>query len=127
MGRRKRDNKEIGNAPTSAYVKRTAQESFDPHGFYCETVYALGRRTQGRSSIRGVRKLFLRVRRTVAKNGRRRRRHRGRVVHIHTPYFRELFVVPTDGQRAPRLAQGRSMTKIKRDGLSVAYEMTRAI
>jgi putative iron-dependent peroxidase len=33
IGRRKRDNKELGNAPTSAHVKRTAQESFDPTAF----------------------------------------------------------------------------------------------
>jgi len=33
IGRRKRDNKELGNAPPSAHVKRTAQESFDPAAF----------------------------------------------------------------------------------------------
>jgi porphyrinogen peroxidase len=33
IGRRKRDNKELGNAPASAHVKRTAQESFDPTAF----------------------------------------------------------------------------------------------
>jgi len=30
IGRRKRDNKELGSAPASAHVKRTAQESFTP-------------------------------------------------------------------------------------------------
>ena len=33
MGRRKTDNKELGNAPPSAHVKRTAQESFSPEAF----------------------------------------------------------------------------------------------
>ena len=33
IGRRKRDNKELGNAPAFAHVKRTAQESFDPAAF----------------------------------------------------------------------------------------------
>ena len=33
IGRRKRDNKELGKAPASAHVKRTAQESFDPTAF----------------------------------------------------------------------------------------------
>jgi putative iron-dependent peroxidase len=33
IGRRKRDNKELGRAPASAHVKRTAQESFDPAAF----------------------------------------------------------------------------------------------
>ena len=33
IGRRKRDNKELGSAPASAHVKRTAQESFDPTAF----------------------------------------------------------------------------------------------
>ena len=33
IGRRKRDNKELGNALASAHVKRTAQESFNPAAF----------------------------------------------------------------------------------------------
>jgi len=33
IGRRRRDNKELGNAPASAHVKRTAQESFTPESF----------------------------------------------------------------------------------------------
>lgn len=33
FGRRKRDNEEIDDAPPSAHVKRTAQESFDPEAF----------------------------------------------------------------------------------------------
>jgi putative iron-dependent peroxidase len=33
IGRRKRDNEEIANAPYSAHVKRTAQESFTPEAF----------------------------------------------------------------------------------------------
>ncbi len=33
IGRRKTDNKEIGNAPPSAHVKRTTQESFSPEAF----------------------------------------------------------------------------------------------
>jgi len=33
VGRRKRDNKELGGAPPSAHVKRTAQESFSPEAF----------------------------------------------------------------------------------------------
>ena len=33
IGRRKRDNVELGNAPASAHVKRTAQENFDPEAF----------------------------------------------------------------------------------------------
>lgn len=33
IGRRKRDDVELGNAPSSAHVKRTAQESFDPEAF----------------------------------------------------------------------------------------------
>ncbi len=33
FGRRKRDNKELGSAPPSAHVKRTAQESFTPEAF----------------------------------------------------------------------------------------------
>ena len=33
IGRRKSDNEEIDNAPASAHVKRTAQESFDPEAF----------------------------------------------------------------------------------------------
>jgi putative iron-dependent peroxidase len=33
IGRRKHDNKELGNAPSSAHVKRTAQESFNPAAF----------------------------------------------------------------------------------------------
>lgn len=33
IGRRKRDNKELGRAPASAHVKRTAQESFSPEAF----------------------------------------------------------------------------------------------
>jgi putative iron-dependent peroxidase len=33
IGRRKRDNKELRNAPASAHVKRTAQESFEPAAF----------------------------------------------------------------------------------------------
>jgi putative iron-dependent peroxidase len=33
IGRRKRDNEEIEDAPPAAHVKRTAQESFDPEAF----------------------------------------------------------------------------------------------
>jgi putative iron-dependent peroxidase len=33
IGRRKRDNEELDDAPPSAHVKRTAQESFDPEAF----------------------------------------------------------------------------------------------
>ncbi|MBF0110222.1 MAG: Dyp-type peroxidase [Magnetococcales bacterium] len=33
IGRRRDDNEEIGDAPQSAHVKRTAQESFDPTAF----------------------------------------------------------------------------------------------
>lgn len=33
VGRRKRDNEELADAPASAHVKRTAQESFDPEAF----------------------------------------------------------------------------------------------
>ena len=33
IGRRRSDNEEIGNAPASAHVKRTAQESFSPEAF----------------------------------------------------------------------------------------------
>ena len=33
IGRRRRDNVELDNAPISAHVKRTAQESFDPEAF----------------------------------------------------------------------------------------------
>ena len=33
MGRRKSDNEELEDAPPSAHVKRTAQESFDPEAF----------------------------------------------------------------------------------------------
>lgn len=33
FGRRKSDNEEFASAPTSAHVKRTAQESFDPEAF----------------------------------------------------------------------------------------------
>lgn len=33
IGRRRRDNKELVNAPASAHVKRTAQESFTPEAF----------------------------------------------------------------------------------------------
>ena len=33
FGRRRRDNEEIGDAPPSAHVKRTAQESFEPEAF----------------------------------------------------------------------------------------------
>ena len=33
IGRRRKDNKELGNAPASAHVKRTAQESFTPEAF----------------------------------------------------------------------------------------------
>jgi putative iron-dependent peroxidase len=33
IGRRQRDNEELENAPASAHVKRTAQESFDPEAF----------------------------------------------------------------------------------------------
>ena len=33
VGRRRSDNEELGNAPESAHVKRTAQESFTPEAF----------------------------------------------------------------------------------------------
>jgi putative iron-dependent peroxidase len=33
IGRRRSDNEEIDEAPPSAHVKRTAQESFDPEAF----------------------------------------------------------------------------------------------
>lgn len=33
IGRRRSDNEELGEAPASAHVKRTAQESFDPEAF----------------------------------------------------------------------------------------------
>lgn len=33
MGRRREDNEELDDAPASAHVKRTAQESFDPEAF----------------------------------------------------------------------------------------------
>jgi putative iron-dependent peroxidase len=33
IGRRRSDNEELGDAPMSAHVKRTAQESFDPDAF----------------------------------------------------------------------------------------------
>lgn len=33
IGRRKRDNEELKDAPESSHVKRTAQESFDPEAF----------------------------------------------------------------------------------------------
>ncbi len=33
MGRRHRDNEELADAPASAHVKRTAQESFEPEAF----------------------------------------------------------------------------------------------
>lgn len=33
IGRRRSDNEELDDAPESAHVKRTAQESFDPEAF----------------------------------------------------------------------------------------------
>ncbi len=33
VGRRRRDNKELADAPASAHVKRTAQENFEPEAF----------------------------------------------------------------------------------------------
>ncbi|MBX3664930.1 MAG: Dyp-type peroxidase [Burkholderiales bacterium] len=33
VGRRRSDNEELGNAPESAHVKRTAQENFEPEAF----------------------------------------------------------------------------------------------
>lgn len=33
IGRRREDNEELDDAPESAHVKRSAQESFDPHAF----------------------------------------------------------------------------------------------
>ena len=33
IGRRRSDNEELDDAPPSAHVKRTAQESFDPEAF----------------------------------------------------------------------------------------------
>lgn len=42
IGRRKSDNAEIDDAPASAHVKRTAQESFDPEAFVLRRSIALG-------------------------------------------------------------------------------------
>jgi putative iron-dependent peroxidase len=42
IGRRKSDNEEIDDAPASAHVKRTAQESFDPEAFVLRRSIALG-------------------------------------------------------------------------------------
>jgi putative iron-dependent peroxidase len=33
IGRRRKDNEELGDAPSSAHVRRTAQESFEPEAF----------------------------------------------------------------------------------------------
>lgn len=52
IGRRKTDNEELGEAPPSAHVKRTAQESFDP------AVFVL-RRSMPWADERGAGLLFL--------------------------------------------------------------------
>ena len=42
FGRRRDDNEEIADAPPSAHVKRTAQESFEPEAFVLRRLSALG-------------------------------------------------------------------------------------
>jgi len=42
FGRRRDDNEEIADAPPSAHVKRTAQESFEPEAFVLRRLSAIG-------------------------------------------------------------------------------------
>ena len=46
IGRRLRDNEELGHAPASAHVKRTAQESFEPPAFVLRRSMPWARDTQ---------------------------------------------------------------------------------
>lgn len=47
IGRRRKDNKELGGAPASAHVKRTAQESFSPEAFVWRRSMPWADTTQG--------------------------------------------------------------------------------
>lgn len=47
VGRRRSDNEELDNAPASAHVKRTAQESFSPEAFILRRSMAWAEGTQG--------------------------------------------------------------------------------
>lgn len=52
IGRRRSDNEELPDAPSSAHVKRTAQESFDPEAFVV-------RRSMPWSDVRGAGLVFV--------------------------------------------------------------------
>jgi putative iron-dependent peroxidase len=47
IGRRRTDNEELADAPPSAHVKRTAQESFDPEAFVFRRSMPWGNGTEG--------------------------------------------------------------------------------
>jgi putative iron-dependent peroxidase len=94
VGRRRRDNHELDDAPASAHVKRTAQESFKPEAFVLRRSMPWAAGAPGRADVRGLRQVLRRLRGADAAHGGPGRRHRRCDVPDFPAGHRRLFLVP---------------------------------
>jgi putative iron-dependent peroxidase len=97
IGRRLSDNEELDDAPVSAHIKRTAQESFDPEAFVV-------RRSMPWVDVGGEGLMFVAFGKSLDAFDAQLRRMTGQENHrrplpFHASDFRKLFLVSTYFER----------------------------
>ena len=95
IGRRRSDNEEIEDAPDSAHVKRTAQESFEPEAFVVRQSMPWADPDGGGPRLRFLRADTGRVRGATHADGWPRRRHRRWSVPLLPSGIRGVLLVPS--------------------------------
>ena len=94
IGRRMSDNEELDDAPDSAHVKRTAQESFDPQAFVVRRSMPRGGRQWRRFDVCRLRQIVGCLRGATAPHDRARGWLHRRALPVYAPDLRQLFLVP---------------------------------
>ena len=101
IGRRIKDNMELPDAPASAHVKRTAQESFEPAAFMWRRSQPWANNRRAGAGIHRLWRLARSVRADDGAHGGSRRRGPGRPVHVLAAGQWRLLLVPADENRPP--------------------------
>ena len=96
IGRRLNDNEELEEAPISAHVKRTAQESFDPEAFVVRRSMPRGGRGGRGLDVRRLRQIPGRLRGAAPADERTGGQGDRRPLPFHPPGLRKLFLVTAD-------------------------------
>ena len=112
IGRRREDNVELADAPSSSHVKRTAQESFDPTAFLLRrSMPWIDGKASGLMFVAFGRSLF-RLRGKAAPDDWTRRRHQRCTVPLLAPHQHQLLLVPA-GLRGPARPAGTWPLKVE--------------